>query len=234
LPAALAVAVEPIICAVVRASSLVRPMAPPLVLDQTSAAPFQWRARSAQCGCGRSRPCQRRTGTSTNSSAIFMGSPQGRAVATGPAMTAIRVQINGAPVADDVPRDCHWADFLRDRRQSDRHTSRLRARRVRCLHGPRPTGEPARSCLMVAVACDEREITTIEGFSGDRGNGRAAAEFSSCIHALQCGLLHAGNADHRARLDPAAMRGVGVVKSVEGLGRPISCRVHHGYNQLRH
>ena len=82
-------------------------------------------------------------------------------------MTAIRLQVNGAHVADDVPPRLSLADFLRERRN-------LTGTHLGCEHGVCGActvlvdGEPARSCLLLAVACDECEITTIEGFSGDR------------------------------------------------------------------
>ena len=47
-------------------------------------------------------------------------------------------------------------------------------------------GEPARSCLMLAVACDEREIRTIEGFAGDPVIAALRRNFHQ-HHALQCG-----------------------------------------------
>ena len=47
-------------------------------------------------------------------------------------------------------------------------------------------GEPARSCLMLAAACDEREIRTIEGFAGDPVIGTLRRNFHQ-HHALQCG-----------------------------------------------
>ena len=97
-------------------------------------------------------------------------------------MTTIRVQINGATVADDVPPRLSLADFLRERRN-------LTGTHLGCEHGVCGActvlvdGEPARSCLMLAVACDEREITTIEGFAGDRViDGAAARIFTSITH----------------------------------------------------
>jgi carbon-monoxide dehydrogenase small subunit len=100
-------------------------------------------------------------------------------------VTTIRVQINGATVADDVPPRMSVADFLRDRRN-------LTGTHLGCEHGICGActilvdGEPARSCLMLAVACDEREITTIEGFSGDRVIDALRRNFHQ-HHALQCG-----------------------------------------------
>ena len=47
-------------------------------------------------------------------------------------------------------------------------------------------GEPARSCLMLAVACDERAVETIEGFAGDPVIATLRRTFHQ-HHALQCG-----------------------------------------------
>jgi aerobic carbon-monoxide dehydrogenase small subunit len=100
-------------------------------------------------------------------------------------MTAIRLRINGAAVADDVPPRLSLADFLRERRN-------LTGTHLGCEHGICGActilvdDEPARSCLMLAAACDEREITTIEGFSGDRVIDALRRNFHQ-HHALQCG-----------------------------------------------
>jgi carbon-monoxide dehydrogenase small subunit len=100
-------------------------------------------------------------------------------------MTAIRLRINGAAVADDLPPRLSLADFMRERRN-------LTGTHLGCEHGICGActilvdGEPARSCLMLAAACDEREITTIEGFSGDRVIDALRRNFHQ-HHALQCG-----------------------------------------------
>jgi carbon-monoxide dehydrogenase small subunit len=100
-------------------------------------------------------------------------------------VTAIRLQINGAAIADDVPPRLSLADFLRERRN-------LTGTHLGCEHGVCGActvlvdGEPARSSLMLAVACDEREITTIEGFAGDRVIEVLRGNFHQ-HHALQCG-----------------------------------------------
>jgi carbon-monoxide dehydrogenase small subunit len=100
-------------------------------------------------------------------------------------VTAIRLQINDAAVADDVLPRLSLADFLRER-------CNLTGTHLGCEHGVcgactiLVNGEPARSCLMLAVACDEREITTIEGFSGDHVIDALRRNFHQ-HHALQCG-----------------------------------------------
>jgi aerobic carbon-monoxide dehydrogenase small subunit len=105
-------------------------------------------------------------------------------------MSAIRLRINGAAVADDAPPRLSLADFLRERRN-------LTGTHLGCEHGVCGActvlvdGEPARSCLMLAVACDEREVETIEGFAGDRVMERLRRSFHR-HHALQCGYCTPG------------------------------------------
>jgi aerobic carbon-monoxide dehydrogenase small subunit len=100
-------------------------------------------------------------------------------------MTAIRIRINGSEVADEVPPRLSLADFLRERRN-------LTGTHLGCEHGVCGActvlvdGEPARSCLMLAVACDERAVETIEGFAGDPILAALRRTFHQC-HALQCG-----------------------------------------------
>jgi aerobic-type carbon monoxide dehydrogenase small subunit (CoxS/CutS family) len=100
-------------------------------------------------------------------------------------MTSVRLRINGAAVADEVPPRLSLADFLRERRN-------LTGTHLGCEHGVCGActvlvdGEPARSCLMLAVACDERAVETIEGFAGDPVIAALRRTFHRC-HALQCG-----------------------------------------------
>ena len=81
-------------------------------------------------------------------------------------MTTIGLRINGSAVADDVPPRLSLADFLRERRN-------LTGTHLGCEHGVCGActvlvdGAPTRACLMLAVACDERTVRTIEGFAGD-------------------------------------------------------------------
>jgi carbon-monoxide dehydrogenase small subunit len=101
-------------------------------------------------------------------------------------MTAIRLEINGAAVTDDVPPRLSLADFLRERRH-------LTGTHLGCEHGVCGActvlidGEPVRACLMLTVACDERAVRTIEGFADDRVMALLRDAFHRC-HALQCGF----------------------------------------------
>src|SRR5215468_5823605 len=105
-------------------------------------------------------------------------------------MTAVHVTINGKAVADDVSPRLSLADFLRERRN-------LTGTHLGCEHGVCGActvlveGEPARSCLMLAVACDDRAVETIEGFAGDRVMEALRRNFHQ-HHALQCGFCTPG------------------------------------------
>ena len=100
-------------------------------------------------------------------------------------MTAIRLRVNDATVADDVPPRLSLAECLRERRN-------LTGTHLGCEHGVCGActvlvdGEPARSCLMLAVACDERAVETIEGFARDPVIAALRRNFHQ-YHALQCG-----------------------------------------------
>jgi carbon-monoxide dehydrogenase small subunit len=101
-------------------------------------------------------------------------------------MTAIRLKINGSTIGDDVPARLSLADFLRER-------CNLTGTHLGCEHGVCGActvlvdGGPARSCLMLAVTCDEREVQTIEGFGSDMDMGVLRRNFHR-HHALQCGF----------------------------------------------
>ena len=101
-------------------------------------------------------------------------------------MTAIRVRINGSEVADDLSPRLSLADFLRERLN-------LTGTHLGCEHGVCGActvlvdGEPVRSCLTLAVACDERAVETIEGFGGDPVMAALRRTFHQ-NHALQCGF----------------------------------------------
>jgi carbon-monoxide dehydrogenase small subunit len=105
-------------------------------------------------------------------------------------MTAIRLTINGADADDDVPPRLSLADWLRERRN-------LTGTHLGCEHGVCGActvlvdGAPARSCLVLAAACDERAVTTIEGFADDRVMAALRDAFHR-RHGLQCGFCTPG------------------------------------------
>jgi aerobic carbon-monoxide dehydrogenase small subunit len=101
-------------------------------------------------------------------------------------MTAIGLQINGADIIDELPPRLSLADYLRERRN-------LTGTHLGCEHGVCGActvlvdGEPARACLLLAVACDGRRVQTIEGFAGDPVMAALRDAFHRC-HGLQCGF----------------------------------------------
>ena len=101
-------------------------------------------------------------------------------------MTAIELRVNDAVIADDVPPRLSLADYLRERRN-------LTGTHLGCEHGVCGActvlvdGEPARACLMLAVACDGRNIRTIEGFGSDQVM-KALRDSFHRRHGLQCGF----------------------------------------------
>jgi aerobic carbon-monoxide dehydrogenase small subunit len=105
-------------------------------------------------------------------------------------MTTSGLRINGSAVADDVPPRLSLADFLRERRN-------LTGTHLGCEHGVCGActvlvdGAPTRACLMLAVACDERTVRTIEGFAGDPVMEALRRSFHQC-HGLQCGFCTPG------------------------------------------
>jgi aerobic carbon-monoxide dehydrogenase small subunit len=101
-------------------------------------------------------------------------------------MNAIQINLNGIDIADEVPARLSLADYLRERRN-------LTGTHLGCEHGVCGActvlvdGEPVRACLTLAIACDGRQLRTIEGFSGDPLMARLRDAFHR-RHALQCGF----------------------------------------------
>jgi aerobic carbon-monoxide dehydrogenase small subunit len=104
---------------------------------------------------------------------------------------AVRATVNGRPVELEVEPRRLLADVLRE----DAH---LTGTHLGCEHGVCGActvlvdGEPARSCLMLAVQADGTDITTVEGLSGDDGDLHPLQEAFRDHHALQCGFCTPG------------------------------------------
>ena len=105
-------------------------------------------------------------------------------------MTAIRLQINGAEIVDEVPPRISLADYLRERHD-------LTGTHLGCEHGVCGActvlveSEPVRACLSLAVACDARQVQTIEGFADDLVM-KALRDAFHRHHGLQCGFCTPG------------------------------------------
>ena len=105
-------------------------------------------------------------------------------------MKALSLVINGRAIKAEVPPRLNLADFLREHQA-------LTATHVGCEHGVCGActvlidGAPARSCITFAVAANQAEITTLEGFEGDPVMDVLREAFAD-NHGLQCGFCTPG------------------------------------------
>ncbi|HLS42773.1 MAG TPA: 2Fe-2S iron-sulfur cluster-binding protein [Paenalcaligenes sp.] len=105
-------------------------------------------------------------------------------------MIEVKLKVNGREVEDRVEPRKHLGDFLRENAQ-------LTGTNLSCEHGVCGActvlvdGRPVRSCITFAGACQDAEVTTIEGYEGDPIMGRLREAFTA-NHALQCGFCTPG------------------------------------------
>jgi aerobic carbon-monoxide dehydrogenase small subunit len=103
----------------------------------------------------------------------------------------VQLTVNGAARTARVPARRLLSDCIR-------HDLGLTGTHVGCEHGVCGActvlldGEPVRSCLLLAVSADGREITTVEGLT-DRDGALSPVQraFAEC-HGLQCGFCTPG------------------------------------------
>lgn len=104
--------------------------------------------------------------------------------------TRLSLKINERSVVHDVSPRMHLGDFIREQ-------EKLTGTHLGCEHGVCGAcvvlldGQPVRSCITYAVACEGRSVTTIEGYDDDPIMTRLRHAFSS-HHALQCGYCTPG------------------------------------------
>ncbi len=102
----------------------------------------------------------------------------------------VRMLVNGDEVESQVESRRLLADFLREDLE-------LCGTHLGCEHGVCGActilldGEPARSCLLLAVQCDGAEIQTVEGLGRDGVLAPLQEAFRE-HHALQCGFCTPG------------------------------------------
>jgi carbon-monoxide dehydrogenase small subunit len=102
----------------------------------------------------------------------------------------IRLHLNGAWVRHDATPRTHLGDFVRD------HCG-LTGTHLGCEHGVCGActvlvdDQPVRSCITFAVACDQKDVRTIEGYGDDPWMEKLRAAFTR-EHALQCGYCTPG------------------------------------------
>jgi carbon-monoxide dehydrogenase small subunit len=102
----------------------------------------------------------------------------------------IRLHLNGAWVRHDAAPRTHLGDFVRDQ-------CGLTGTHLGCEHGVCGActvlvdDQPVRSCITFAIACDQKDVRTIEGYGDDPWMQKLRAAFSR-EHALQCGYCTPG------------------------------------------
>jgi aerobic carbon-monoxide dehydrogenase small subunit len=102
----------------------------------------------------------------------------------------ITIQVNGRSVCREAEPRMHLGDFLRE----ELH---LTGTHLGCEHGVCGActvlldGQPVRSCITFAVACEGQRVTTIEGYDDDAAMKLLRPAFTR-HHALQCGFCTPG------------------------------------------
>ncbi len=103
----------------------------------------------------------------------------------------IQVEVNGREYQREVELRLLLSDFLR-------HDLGLNGTHVGCEHGVCGActvlfdGEPARSCLLLAVQANGHTITTVEGLSDDPEHLHPLQQAFWDAHGLQCGFCTPG------------------------------------------
>jgi carbon-monoxide dehydrogenase small subunit len=103
----------------------------------------------------------------------------------------VRVSVNGADYERDVEPRLLLSDFIRQELQ-------LTGTHVGCEHGVCGActilfdGEPARSCIMLAVQADGHRLDTIEGLAPDAATLNPLQTAFRDAHGLQCGFCTPG------------------------------------------
>ena len=107
------------------------------------------------------------------------------------ASRAINVTVNGMRREAEVPVRLTLADFLRQRLE-------LTGTHLGCEHGVCGActvlldGSAVRSCLLLAVQANGREVTTVEGLAPKAGGLHPLQAASRDHHGLQCGFCTPG------------------------------------------
>ena len=105
-------------------------------------------------------------------------------------MKTISLVVNGQRIERAVADRTHLGDFLREQ-------VGLTGTHLGCEHGVcgactvLSNGQPIRSCITFAVACEDQTITTVEGYGDDPIMRRLRDSFTA-HHALQCGYCTPG------------------------------------------
>src|SRR5262249_61256383 len=120
---------------------------------------------------------------------VYSSVAQNREIDVRIALQKIQLSVNGKAVEKEVETRKTLADFLR-------HDLFLTGTHVGCEHGVCGSctvlynGEPARSCLMLAVTSGAAEVVTVEGLAAP-GELRLLQRGFKQHHRFQCGVCTA-------------------------------------------
>src|SRR5579885_342624 len=109
------------------------------------------------------------------------------------AHATIQLKVNGRSYRRSIPVRKLLADVLRE-------DIGLTGTHLGCEHGVCGActvlidGRTARSCLVLAVSADRRDVRTVEGYGDDATMAAIRRFFTEC-HALQCGFCTPGMLD---------------------------------------
>ncbi|WP_375788066.1 2Fe-2S iron-sulfur cluster-binding protein [Bradyrhizobium sp. Pha-3] len=105
-------------------------------------------------------------------------------------MSTCNLNVNGSAVSAEIQPRTHLADLLREKLN-------LTGTHLGCEHGVCGActllvdGVPTRSCITFAMACQQADVTTIEGLDDDEITRELRAAFTR-EHGLQCGYCTPG------------------------------------------
>ncbi|MGE3936890.1 MAG: (2Fe-2S)-binding protein, partial [Rhodospirillaceae bacterium] len=105
-------------------------------------------------------------------------------------MKPVSMTVNGRKVSATVEPRLSLADYVREH-------LRFTGTHLGCEHGVCGActvlidGEPQRSCITFAVACDGADVRTVEGFDDDEVMAQLRTAFTE-HHGLQCGYCTPG------------------------------------------
>jgi carbon-monoxide dehydrogenase small subunit len=105
-------------------------------------------------------------------------------------MSLVQLTVNDQPISIEIAPRTNLADVLREQLG-------LTGTHLGCEHGVCGActvlldGKPVRSCIVLGVACESREVRTIEGFDDDAVMAELRTAFKR-EHGLQCGFCTPG------------------------------------------
>jgi aerobic carbon-monoxide dehydrogenase small subunit len=106
-------------------------------------------------------------------------------------MTSLRLNVNGQPVATEIETHTVLLDLLREKlRLTGSHSGCDTAQCGACT--VLLDDMPVKSCSLLALQAQGRNVTTVEGLAGASGEPHPLQEAFMACHGLQCGFCTPG------------------------------------------